>query len=135
MAQSSRIWIPLGLLDRELFDKEPEGDAVVAMEEDLEKGEVGDLVHSPAKVTRTDLAQSGFPTEVTNTQHNNITQMIQKWIDENDNHDLPAGLTKLASRAGIVVSNLLADITNITPRRQDKQGQNNLPHPLLLVAP
>ncbi len=39
-----------------LFDKEPEGDAAIAMEEDSEKGEVVDLVHSPAKVTKTALA-------------------------------------------------------------------------------
>jgi hypothetical protein len=39
-----------------LFDKEPEGDTAVTMEEDLEKVEVLDLVHSPAKVTRTALA-------------------------------------------------------------------------------
>ncbi len=63
------------------------------MEEDLEKVEVVDLVHSPAKVTRTALAQSGYPTKVTDTQHNNITQMIQKWIDENDNDNLQADLT------------------------------------------
>jgi hypothetical protein len=87
------------------------------MEEDSDKVEVVDLVHSPAKFTRTASAQSGFPTEVTETHHNGITQMIQKWIDENDNQDLPADLTKLASRAGIVVSNLVVDITNTTPQR------------------
>jgi hypothetical protein len=43
-----------------LFDKGPEGDAAIAMEEDSEKVEVVDLVHSPAKVTRTALAQSSF---------------------------------------------------------------------------
>jgi hypothetical protein len=42
------------------FDKWPEGDAAVLMEEDSEKVEVVDLVHSPAKVTRTALAQSSF---------------------------------------------------------------------------
>jgi hypothetical protein len=43
--------------------------------------------------------------------------MNQKWIDENDNHNPPADLTKLASRAGIVVCNLVADITNTTPQQ------------------
>jgi hypothetical protein len=53
--------------------------------------------------------------------------MIQKWIDENDNHDLLADLTELASRAGIVVSNLVVDITNITPCRQDKREKAKQP--------
>jgi hypothetical protein len=53
--------------------------------------------------------------------------MIQKWIDENDNHNLLAGLTKWASRAGIVVRNLVADITNITPCQQDKQEKARQP--------
>jgi hypothetical protein len=41
--------------------------------------------------------------------------MNQKWIDENDNHNPPADLTKLASGAGIVVSNLVVNITDTTP--------------------
>jgi hypothetical protein len=39
-----------------LWDKEPEGDTAVAMEEDSERVEVVDLIHSPAKVIRTALA-------------------------------------------------------------------------------
>jgi hypothetical protein len=55
--------------------------------------------------------------------------MIQKWVDENGNQDLPANLTKLASRTVIVVGNL------VTPCRQDKQEKaKSLSHPLLLVA-
>jgi hypothetical protein len=116
-----------------LFDKGPEEDTAVGMEEDLEKVEVVDLVHSPAKVTRIALERSGFPTEVTNTQHNNITQMIQKWVDENDNHNLLANLTKLASRAGIVVSNLVADITDTTPQQRDRREKAKQPT-IALVA-
>jgi NAD-dependent DNA ligase len=71
--------------------------------------------------------KNAFPPEVTDTQCNNITQMIQKWIDENDNRDLPADLTKLASGAGIVVSNLVVNITDTTPWRQYKQEKAKQP--------
>jgi hypothetical protein len=53
--------------------------------------------------------------------------MIQKWIDENDNRNLRTDLTELASRAGIVVSDLMVDITDTTPRRQDKQEKAKQP--------
>jgi hypothetical protein len=60
-----------------LFDTGPERDTADAMEKDSKEAEVVDLVHSPAKVTRTASTQSGFPTEVTDTQPNNITQMFR----------------------------------------------------------
>ena len=81
------------------FDTGSEGDTVDGMEEDVTEVEVVDLVNSLAKITRTASIWFGFPTEVTVTQHNNIAQMIQKWIDENDSHNLPKDLAELASRA------------------------------------
>ncbi len=58
-----------------------------------------DLVHSPAKVTRIALTQAGFPTEASDTNHDDIIQMIQQLIKEKGSHDLLADLANLASRA------------------------------------
>jgi NAD-dependent DNA ligase len=77
-----------------------------------------DKVHSLAKVNRMALIRSSFPTVVSDAQHSNIVQMIQKWIKENGSHNLPADLADLASRAQIVVSNLAVDVTML--QWQDK---------------
>jgi hypothetical protein len=94
----------------------PEGDKADAMEEDSKEVEVVDLIHLPAKVTRMASTWSGFPIEVTNTQQNNITLMICRWMDENGNHNLPTYLAKLATRAGIMMSDLMVDGVTTTPQ-------------------
>jgi hypothetical protein len=99
------------------YNTGPEGDKADTMEEDSKEAKVADLVHLPAKVTRMALTWSSFPIEVTNTQQNDITQMICRWMDENGNHSLPPDLAKLAARAGIVVSDFAVDGVTTTPQQ------------------
>jgi hypothetical protein len=88
-----------------------EGEYADAMDIEGNEPEVVDMVHSLAKVDRTALIRSGFPTVLSDAQCGNIVKMIQQWIKGNGGHDLPVDLTDLASSAQIVVSNLAVDVT------------------------
>ena len=88
------------------IDMEPEreqsGQPYVNME--LDRMLPGNLIHSPAKVTRTDSLRSGITTAIPVSQRKEIEAMLQQWVDANGSNNIPAHLADLAERAQVAMS-------------------------------
>jgi len=63
---------------------------------ELYRTQPGNLILSPAKVTRTASLRSGFSTAISDSQHKEIEAMIQQWVDANGSDNIPAHLADLA---------------------------------------
>jgi len=87
---------------------------------ELYKTQPGNLILSPAKVTRTASLRSGFSTAISDSQRKEIKAMLQQWVDANGSDNIPAHLADLAKRAQVAMS------TFTTPRRRDNRGKSHL---------
>ncbi len=71
---------------------------------ELDRTQPGNLIHSPAKVTRTASLCSGFSTAISDSQRKEIEAMLQQWVDANGSNNIPAHLADLAERAQVAMS-------------------------------
>ncbi len=81
---------------------------------EVDRTQPGNLIHSPAKVTRTASLRLGFSTAISDSQRKEIEAMLQQWIDANRSNNIPAHLADLAKRAQVAMSTLTM------PGRRDK---------------
>ena len=115
--------IGLGLTS-DLPPMDSQENSAVDMEVDQTELGPADQVYSPAKVTRMASFRSGFSTETLSCNCKDIKEMIQQWINENGNHDIPAHLEDLAARAQVEMSTFT--LSAIMPRQRDKRDKGDL---------
>jgi hypothetical protein len=75
---------------------------------ELDRTQPVNLIHSPAKVTRTASLRLGFSTAISDSQCKEIEAMLQQWVDTNGSDNIPAHLVDLAKRAQVAMSTFTA---------------------------
>jgi hypothetical protein len=77
-----------------------------------------EMIHSPKKVTCTATVHSGIPKEMTEEQKSSIRSMVDEWMADHKDEQLPPQLAVLAALTGLMLEKVVS-----TPSRRGKKDK------------